>query len=362
MGPLLNGSDKILIVGGYGQVGKSIAKRLAPNFPHRVVIAGRNLDKSVAAADAIGHGVEGRAIDIFAANDFGPLGGVTLVVVCLDQTNTRFVEQCLARGIHYIDISANDDFLSQVEALDDLAKQLGATAILSVGVAPGLTNMLAAAARDRMESVERIDILLEIGLGDHHGRAAVEWMLDNLDATYEIRENGRLKSVRSFGESIQIGIPGQQGERPAYRFGFSDQHVIGRTLDVPAVSTWIRFENRVSTWLFAIASRAGLGRLLRRHWWRRIAVWLFMNVHIGSDICGVAVRATGRNKDGSETLMIGLIGREEARMTAVVAAEVARQFLFGRMAPGVFHSHQVISMDPVIAAIRQDLPDLVVTL
>ena len=138
--------------------------------------------------------------------------------------------------------------------------------------------------------------------------------------------------------------------------------MIGRTLGVPAVSTWFRFEDRVSTWLFAKSSRAGLGRLLRRHWWRKMAVWLFMNVHMGSDICGVAARATGRTKDGAETLTLGLIGRKEALMTAIIAAETARQLLSGDPAPGVLHSEQAIALDPVIYALRKDLPDLVVAL
>ncbi len=223
------------------------------------------------------------------------------MVICLDQTDTRFVEQCLSRGIHYVDISADYGFLSEVEKLDELAKQNGATAMLSVGVAPGLTNMLAARARERMERV-------------------------------------------------------------AYRFNFSDQHVIGRTLDVPAVSTWVRFDDRVSTWLFAKSSQLGLGRLLRRRWWRKIAVWLFLNVHMGSDICAVAARATGRTKDGAQTLTLGLVGRKEALMTAIVAAETARQVLSGKPVPGVLHSERAIALDPVVSALRMDQPNLVVAL
>ena len=39
-------SGRILIVGGYGQVGLSIAERLAPLFSGRVTVAGRNFDKA----------------------------------------------------------------------------------------------------------------------------------------------------------------------------------------------------------------------------------------------------------------------------------------------------------------------------
>lgn len=352
----------ILIVGGYGMVGRVIAERLAPSFPDRVIIAGRKLDKARACAAEIGHGAVGRAIDISSETAGGTLEGVILVVVCLDQDDTRFVELCLSRGIHYVDVSANYDFLVQVEALDDQAKRTGAVAMLSVGVAPGLTNMVAARARGAMEQVDRLDIFLQLGLGDHHGEAALAWFFENLDAAYEVNEDGRHRSVRSFGESRRIRFRGERTERSAYRFNFSDQHVLGRTLDVPAVSTWFCFDNRASTWLFAALSRAGLGRLLRRPRWRAVAIWLFMNVHIGSDACAVAVRATGRTKDGDKILELGLAGRKEALMTSIVAAETARQMLSEEQRPGIFHSEQAIALDPVVCALKKDLPDLVTEL
>jgi len=39
-------SDRIMIIGGYGEVGLSIVERLAPLFHHRLIIVGRNLDKA----------------------------------------------------------------------------------------------------------------------------------------------------------------------------------------------------------------------------------------------------------------------------------------------------------------------------
>lgn len=354
-------TGKILIVGGYGQVGRLIAEKLAPLFPNRLIISGRNIDKAESAASEVGYGAQGRSVDIFAEGAENVLEGVSLVVVCHDQVNTKFVEQCLSRGIHYVDISADYTFLSQVEMLDGLARQNNATAILSVGLAPGLTNLLASHANDLMGNVDQIDILLEFGLGDHHGQAALEWMFDNLDASYEVMDNGRTKSVRSFSDSTNISLPGSKSKHPAYRFNFSDQHVIARTLNVPTVSTWVRFEDRLSTWLFATFSRVGLGRLLRRPLWRKIAIWFFMNIHKGSDICGVAIHAFGQAANGLNEATIGVIGRNESLMTAIMAAEVIRQMLTTNLEPGVFHSEQFVDFDQVIEALKAEYPDLLVT-
>ncbi len=88
-----------------------------------------------------------------------------------------------------------------------------------------------------------------------------------------------------------------------------------------------------------------------------------MNMHMGSDICGAAVRATGRTKDGADKLRVGLVGRKEALMTAIVTAETVRQILSSEdPKTGVFHSEQVIALEPVVTALKAELPDLVVAL
>lgn len=355
-------SSKVLIVGGYGQVGRALAELLAPGLSGRIIIAGRDATKAHAAAAEIGHGTSGRVVDLFATDSGDVLDGVGLVVVCLDQEDTSFVESCLTRGIHYVDISARFRFLRQVEALDGVARRNGATALLSVGVSPGLTNLLAARVCNYMERVDQIDIVLELGLGDRHGRAAVEWTLDNLDAEFDLVDNGEITTVRSLGERLDIRGPGTWARGPAYRFNFSDQHVLGRTLDVPRVSSWLRFSSRALTWLMAKTAGHGLGWLLRRRWCRRLAVWLLTTVHLGSDRCGVAVRAMGRTTYGAHELTVCVAARKEAFMTASVTAEVVRQVLAENLEAGVFHTDQVISLDPVIAALKRELPETAVSL
>lgn len=74
----VHNKHKILIIGGYGQVGQLIATRLAPHFPRQVIIAGRNLSKAHAMAAKLGHGIEARTVDLYAADAIDILDGVKL--------------------------------------------------------------------------------------------------------------------------------------------------------------------------------------------------------------------------------------------------------------------------------------------
>lgn len=344
----------VLIVGGYGTVGRHIATRLARSHPGRVIVAGRRADAARAAAAEIGHGARGRRFDVSVEPRDAELAALALAIVCVDQHDTRFVARCLSSGISYIDVSARYAFLSQVEELDDEARASGAAALLSVGVAPGLTNLLAAEVHRRMDSVRRIDIFLELGLGDHHGRAAVEWLCDNLDTKFSVPFEGSRRTVTSFTESRFIALPGRR-PRAAYRVDLSDQHTLRRTLATDDVSTYLCLSSPVATWLLAQASRYGVTRALRHRALREAMVWLGTHLHVGTDRCAVVARATGKGANGATEVTAGIEGRNEALMTAIVATESARRVLDGDIARGVHHADQVLSLERVIDAMRTEV-------
>jgi saccharopine dehydrogenase (NAD+, L-lysine forming) len=79
-------SQGILIVGGYGVVGRRIATELGADYPGRVVIGGRNPARADEIATTIGHGVRGRRIDIADPSSIAAaLEGAVVVISCIDQ-------------------------------------------------------------------------------------------------------------------------------------------------------------------------------------------------------------------------------------------------------------------------------------
>ncbi|WP_328394027.1 saccharopine dehydrogenase NADP-binding domain-containing protein [Streptomyces sp. NBC_00390] len=146
-------SERILVVGGYGAVGATVTTVLGEWFPGRVVVGGRS------EARARQGGVR---IDVTDPTGFRQtlegLGDVAVVVLCVEPPDSGVARTCLERGIHLVDIGATWGLLEGVAALHDLAVRARATAVLSVGVAPGLTNLLARRAHEAVQGAERIDL------------------------------------------------------------------------------------------------------------------------------------------------------------------------------------------------------------
>lgn len=294
------------------------------------------------------------ALDIFAAHSAPSLlDDVTLVVMYLDQPNTRFVAHCLQRGINYIDITANYDFLAQVEQLDATVKANGSTALLSVGLAPGLTNLLASHARSQFDQLSRVDIHILLGLGEAHGEAAIRWTIANVSTQFTVQEGGTSSRVKSVADGQPTIFPGKLGKRTTYRFNFADQPVLPRTLGIDSPSTRLCFDSALVTGLLARFVQSGTSSVLCYHAVQDALVKLLNRFHVGSDQFAVQVRVQGFVAGQQRTTTYAVTGRGEGRMTGLVVAHMAKQIMTNVFTPGVFHIEQRFEPLPIIESVHR---------
>ncbi|MFF2483908.1 saccharopine dehydrogenase family protein [Paenibacillus sp. NPDC058071] len=333
--------DKIIVIGGYGHVGQTICKELARSYPGKVYAAGKTLVRAEAFSQATEGKVQPMRMDIHEAPDAQLLSNVKVVIMCLDQQNTAFVQACLLQGIRYIDISADYRFLSQVEQLHPLAAANGSTAVLSVGLAPGLTNLLSLRASQLLDGTEEINISLMLGLGDSHGKAAIEWTIDNMRFNFHKINQGKEVRVASFADGRKTDFGSTLGTRTAYRFNFADQHILPRTLRVPSVSTRLCFDHAALTWGMSFLKRLGAFKLLNISWLRDLTVKQFGAIKIGEPMFALKVDAIGKKQGQLAHAECFMQGIHEAEVTAKVAAFLAKQLYTSEVPHGVFHIEQL---------------------
>lgn len=297
-------ADRILIVGGYGHVGRRTAAELMQlgRFPIR--IGGRSTRKAEAVAAHLQ--CESAHIDLDHSESWkSALNGVRVVIVCIDQSTTDFPAYVLGRGLIYLDITASDGFFRQLEALNSLAIEMDGSAVLSIGLAPGLTNLLVKACASRMDEAQSARIGIMLGLGDTHGAAAFEWTMEQFASP---------STRRAPIEEITFGLSSQPTS--ALPVAFADQHVVCRTLGLDKAKTLLAFDpprqsRAILSLLKYLAARPRLVRL---------ATALMPYLSFGSDRVALVAEVRGR-QDGLDTTMIATLGgRREADITALVTA------------------------------------------
>ena len=297
---------RALVLGGYGAVGARIVAQLRAGGS--VALAG---GRDPARAD--------RVIDIADASTLrAALSDIDVVVNAAGAEDPDLATLITDHGAALVDITASSGYVAALERLDPRRPVL-----LSVGLAPGLTNLLAAAVHAAAPGP--VDLAVLLGAGERHGAAAVAWSYGLLGRRF--RDPGTGGLVRNYSQPRQLDLPGQ-GRRRLYRADFSDQHVLTRDLQVP-VRTYVGLDSRLAT--------AALAALT----WIPGAASAPRGLHLpGSDRWLVLARA----RDGTSRWATG---RGQSHATAVLAVTAARAVT--GLTAGVHHLHQVLTLADVPA-------------
>ncbi len=347
-------TDRIIIIGASGAVGSAIVKHLDRQHNYKLILAGRRTAPLEQLKQSLVSDTEILQVDVARFNDPGVLKGAALVIMCVDIPDSRIPEACVEQGIRYMDISASRQVLQYLEQTDALAQENKTPMLFSVGLAPGLTNLLAKNVLDQLPDAGALEIYVLLGLGEAHGDQAFQWTFENLHKTYSIHQDGFEKPVKSFTESQTTDLLGQ---RKFYLFDFVDQHILKKEKGLQSVSTRLAFDNRFFTSVVGFLRSTGLTKIYRNKQVQRVMMRLLKKIRLGSDVYGIKVIA--RNEAG-KTESAFLQGHNEGAVTAAVAAGMVPLLLESK-ASGLLHSHELVKDLPAFFALlnQNDNPRMV---
>ncbi|VFA97667.1 hypothetical protein [Nocardia cyriacigeorgica] len=305
----------VLVLGGYGAVGAHLM-RLLRTHDIPALAAGRH----PARADRV---VDLATLDSFTA----ALTGVSTVVNCAGIEDLRLAHECAGRGIVFVEISATSEYVQALEHVDG-------PVVLGVGLAPGLTTLLAVDALSADPGP--VDIMIGLGAGEHHGPAATAWTYRLLGQHFTDPDGTR---IRNFTQPTYFTTPEPAGYRPfpALRADFADQHRLTREFATP-VRTYLRMDSRLVT--------TGLAALT----WTPAAQALAPRRMPGSDRWVVLARpAHGPTRWAT--------GRGQSLATAAVAATAVREAARRPITTPTW-IHELLEID----ALRHDFSATAITL
>ncbi len=354
----------IVVIGGYGQVGSVICKALADIYPKRVIAAGRSFEKARQFSLSTNEKVLPLELDIYnLVSPHEVLKDIELVIMCLDQKDTTFVEMCIQNKVNYLDISPSYTILSKIEQLQMKALEANTTLLLGVGLAPGLSNLMVKKLVSHFDKVKKTDLYLMLGIGEKHGRDGVEWLLNNMNNTYSIFENGQRRKVRSFTEGKYVDLPEKYGKRKAYRFDLADQHIVSKTLELDHVSSRFFYDSVITTYELALLKKLGIFKLLNYHFFKKMFVATFLNalhifhkLNIGSNDYLIKAEVLGEI-EGKECTVSSLFGgANNTSLTGHVASIVGNKFIKNTYPPGVHYMEQLFDLEEILTELNDKVP------
>ncbi len=153
---------KIIVLGGAGKMGCIAVQDLAGDRRVKeVVIADRDLAQARIVAETIGSSKV--TIQMVDLNDHGTLVGVlkgasTCLNATVYYTNLPVMEACLEARVSYTDLGGLFHTTRKQLELSDRFAEAGLSAVLGVGSAPGVPNVQARYAAERLDTIETIHI------------------------------------------------------------------------------------------------------------------------------------------------------------------------------------------------------------
>ncbi len=216
---------KVVVLGGTGLTGRCAVRDLIESRGvSEVVIAGRNLKKAQEIAKEINS--KKTSVAQFDATKHETIvktiGDSDVAVNAVQYYyNIDIMKASLKAGAHYLDLGGLfHTALKQLE-LNERFKKAGLTAILGIGECPGITNVMARYAVDKLDSVETIlvrDTWIDFTKGGPP--FVVTWSLstlfDEMTMPAVIFENGQYKEVPPLSGKETMKFPEPFGTQDQY--------------------------------------------------------------------------------------------------------------------------------------------------
>jgi len=355
--------DKILVIGGYGQVGKHVCIELMKNFPGRVFAGGRNIKKAISFAKETDERVKPFKIDIYDSESFHErLQEITLVIMCLSPHNNDLALFCIENKISYIDISPSNKIPSEIKLFEDKAITNETVCVLGVGLAPGLSNLMVKKVKPYFDEIKTVDLFLLLGLGEKHGIDGIKWLLDNINKEFSLKHIDRIEVVKTFKKKKKTKFPKNLKNKTAYSFDLADQHTIPKTLGLNNVSSYFCYDSAFVTKEVALLKNIGLFKLLRFDFIYNLFVRIFNiilliinKLKLSSDIYSIKVDIEGIKDNKKLKHQSSIIGFNNSSVTGKIAAIVATHIIKGNVKHGIYYLEEVLDFDIFYEQLRKDI-------
>ncbi len=322
----------ILIYGANGYTGQLIVEEcVARGF--RPVLAARRAESL--SALAVAHGLEVRA---FALDDPGAVeAGIDGMRVVLHaagpffRTSAPMVRACLARGVHYLDITGEIAVFEACRARDEEAKRSGVILLPGVGFDVVPTDCLAARLAERLPGSHLLELAFAGGGG--FSRGTLKTMLLGSGQGGAIRRDGRIARVPTGWRRQEI--PFRDRPRQGVTIPWGDVSTAHWSTRIPNIHTYIAAPKAARRGMAALAMMGPLLALgpVRRFVERQVDQRVTgpsesVRARARMHVWGRVTHADGRRLEGTAEVPEGY------RFTAIAAVESVRRVLESAPAAG----------------------------
>jgi saccharopine dehydrogenase-like NADP-dependent oxidoreductase len=339
-------TKKVLIVGGCGRIGRSVAQDIATHTDAEVIVTGRQPNQNIEQP------LQFLALDLEDIESLQKaIAGCQLVIHCagpFHYRDGRVLKTCIENGANYIDVSDHRSFYQKVIKYKDEAAAAGITAILNTGVFPGISNSMVRQGVEQLDEAETIHLSYVVAGSGGAGITVMRTTFLGLQQPFEAWIDGKWQKILPYTQRETIEFPNPYGKTGVYWFDVPETYTFAESFPVKNVITKFGsvpdFYNHL-TWITAhVFPSAWIESPKGIEFFSRVSYRMTSVTDKFSGI-GVAMRSqiTGKKDNKTVHYCSTMVHKNTAIAAGYGTGTIAQFLLEGKLhQPGIFPVEQVL--------------------
>lgn len=347
--------QQVLILGGQGRIGSSVAQDLIANTQAKITVTGRLLKSEAPAKQQQLPQVRFLALDLADREGLRrAIASHDLVIHCAGPflyRDASVLELCIEQGVNYLDVSDNRAFTRRALDHRDAAAAAGITAIINTGIFPGISNSMVRRDVEQLDQAEQIHLSYVVAGSGGAGITVMRTTFLGLQQPFEGWMDNQWQLVKPYSDRETVQFPQPYGKTGVYWFDMPEAFTLVDSFPVKTVITKFGsvpdFYNHL-TWIAA--------HIFPPSWLKNPAGIEFL-AHVSHRMTavsdrfsgiGVAIRSEviGQNEGKSTTVCSTLVHENTAVAAGAGTGSIAELLLAGKLnKPGVWPVEQALSTD-----------------
>ncbi len=349
-------NKKVLVIGGCGRIGNSVARDIANHTDAEVIVTSRNLQQTV------------RSPLVFLSLDLDnreqlkqAIASVDLVVHCagpFHYRDGRVLETCIELGVNYLDVSDHRSFYERVIKHQEKASKAEITAILNTGIFPGISNSMVKQGVEQFDAVDKIHLSYVVAGSGGAGLTVMRTTFLGLKNQFDAWIDGKWQKISPYTKREIIEFPQPYGKTGVYWFDVPETYTFADSFPAKTIVTkfgsipdwynhltWITAHIFPSVW---VESPKGI------EFFSRVS-YLMTSVTDRFSGVGVAMRAaiTGKQQGKNAKYLATMTHDNTAIAAGAGTGSIAQLLLTDKLKkPGIYPVEQALPTDLFVAAMK----------
>jgi saccharopine dehydrogenase-like NADP-dependent oxidoreductase len=229
-------TNRVLILGGRGRIGSSVAQDILSHTQAQVTITGRTSNSGTDNPR-----VQYLMLDLAETEKLRQaIASSDLVIHCAGPFHYRdasVLKICIENGVNYLDVSDHRSFTTKALKYHDDAVAAGVTAIINTGIFPGVSNSMVRQGIEQFDEAEKIHLSYLVSGSGGAGVTVMRTTFLGLQKPFQAWIDGKWQTVKPYSQRENVQFPSPYGRSGVYWFDMPETFTLPHAF--PSVKTVI---------------------------------------------------------------------------------------------------------------------------